>query len=97
MNYYNKSGQKISLEEWIKLLEDDNYRLIKQVNIGEVRISFIWIGLQDLMYEIMIFGGDRDSESYRPDTIDKGWEIFTRLWEEHKLLQTKNETEVSDN
>ena len=61
--YYNKEGKKIELMEWAKLLEDFDYKIIKQDNLSDgKRVSTVWLGLDQqfgkgkpLIFETMVF------------------------------------------
>lgn len=43
--YYDRDGNGISIQEWIKLLEDPKYKIVKVDLIKETRISTVWLGL----------------------------------------------------
>jgi len=46
MNYYNKQGEKITIEEWCSLLKDRSYKIIKQEELENGKfVSTVWLGL----------------------------------------------------
>jgi len=69
--FYDWLGQPITLEQWTRLFEDERH--IGYDQIGDVRISTVWLGLDHrllghgppLIFETMIFGGDHDQDCWR--------------------------------
>ena len=64
MNYYNKQGEKITIEEWCSLLKDRSYKIIKQEELENGKfVSTVWLGLDyqfeegepPLIFETMVF------------------------------------------
>ena len=45
LNFIDKYGKTISLDEWSKLVEDKEYRIVKQDHVGKYFISTIWNGM----------------------------------------------------
>lgn len=43
--YFDREGKPIRLEEWADHMEDADYRRIGQTQVGEWRVSTVWIGL----------------------------------------------------
>ncbi len=72
--YYNKEGKKISMEEWARLFEDFEYKIISQITLSNgKRVSTVWLGLDHsfgdgtpLIFETMVFSkkGDCSSEEH---------------------------------
>ena len=74
---YNKKGEVITLEEWAKLLEDKEYKIIQQDTLANGKwVSTVWLGLdhnfsggEPLIFETMVFpkkgnNGELDMERY---------------------------------
>lgn len=68
---------KVGLMEWGKWFETAN-RIIRQTNIGKVKISTVFLGLDHrfgdgppLLFETMVFGGELDQEQERYSTWDE--------------------------
>jgi len=66
-DYYDKNGKPIGLFEWAKLLEDKDYRIIKQETLKNSKfISTVWLGLnhnfgegEPLIFETMVFNANK--------------------------------------
>lgn len=78
--YYKRDGTPIeSLEEWGNLMEDSNYKIVKQTTIGKVLISTVWLGLDHnfllkgppMIFETMVFKGSLDGEQERYETEEQ--------------------------
>lgn len=61
--YYDRYGKEITLEEWAIKHNDWNYKRVKQTDIGDIKISTVWLGLDHgfetngpLIFETMVFG-----------------------------------------
>ncbi len=57
--------------KWAQWYEGGN-RVLKQTQVGEVRVSTVFLGLDHsfgqgspVLWETMVFGGDRDQEMHR--------------------------------
>jgi hypothetical protein len=66
-----------TVEEWANFFENKD-RKIGNTRIGEVLVSTVFLGLDHsffagppLWFETMIFGGDRDQETYRYETWEQ--------------------------
>ena len=64
-NWYNKKGEKVSMEEASKLLGED--KIVKQETIGKYRVSTVFLGLNHrydvgppLIFETMVFALEED-------------------------------------
>lgn len=62
--YYDKKGNRISMESWAALVEDFNYKLVKVTEIADVKVSTVWLGLdhgfggnRPVIFETMTFPG----------------------------------------
>ena len=61
--YYNKKGEPIASDEWVRLLEDPAYQRIKQTVLPNGKwVSTVWLGLNyqygngpPLVFETMVF------------------------------------------
>jgi hypothetical protein len=77
--YYNRGGKEIDLQEWLRLLSDEGYRILKVASGCGRRVSTIWLGLDHghskddppIIFETMMFkdvdgqeGGSIDSQRY---------------------------------
>lgn len=53
-----------------ELHQDDHYRQLGDTQVGEVRVSTVWLGIVHLggLFETMIFGGERDGSLWRYQT-----------------------------
>lgn len=56
--YYDKGGNRLSLDEWGSKFEDQDYKIVKQERIGDYFISTVWVGLD--MFTGNMFGGGPD-------------------------------------
>lgn len=54
MRYFDKHGQPLDFEDWLKLHEDENYCIVGRDEVGEVLVSTVWIGYAP-MFETMVF------------------------------------------
>lgn len=59
---YDRNGQAMTMEEWSIKMEDNDYKVIKQEEVGEYWISTVWLGLDHsfdggdpLIFETMVF------------------------------------------
>lgn len=90
MKYIDKQGNEITLEEWLVLLEDDDYRQIVQHYLGDftIFVSTVWIGLAYepeapyYVFETMVFGGPWDEHAERHAS-----EHEALVWHEYVLAE----------
>lgn len=75
LDYYDKDGSPLDLETWLTKFEDNAYRQVALDKVGEVTVSTVWLGLNHqygdgppLIFETMIFEGDRDGDQWRDAT-----------------------------
>lgn len=83
--YYDRQGNPLPdphvdmeawIREWASLFEDEDYRRVALTEIGDVRISTVWLGIDHnfwgqgppLIFETMVFGGPLDEEQERYST-----------------------------
>jgi len=76
--YYNKKGEKIDIDEYIKLTIDKNYKIIKQEELANgKKVSTVWLGMdygfnerKPVIFETMVFlkGGYMDEYCERYTT-----------------------------
>lgn len=79
---YNKEGEKIELMAWAKLVEDKEYKIIKQDTLPNGKwVSTVWLGLDHsfdggklLIFETMVFPKEGDY-------MDEDMERYTTLEE----------------
>lgn len=71
--HFNKKGEPISLLECGRLREDRTYSTVMTTNLDNgLLVSTVWLGLNHahlggppLIFETMVFGGDRDGDCER--------------------------------
>lgn len=73
--YFDRKGKPLKLLEFSRLLDDNEYRIVKQEYIGKYFVSTVWLGLNMnflktlpiLIFETMIFMKDeKDKEIEDP-------------------------------
>lgn len=74
-----KTPKAVDLMTWAKWLESPD-RIIKQTNVGDVKISTVFLGLdysfsnepdhEPILYETMVFGGKLNDSQERYTTYD---------------------------
>jgi hypothetical protein len=92
--YYNKEGEKITVEEFGKLLREEDYKFIKQEELKDGKfLSTVWLGHgfekkgKSLIFETMLFSkkGDwSDIDCKRYSTLEeakKGHEEMKKKYE----------------
>lgn len=60
--YYDKHNQEVSLEEYVKLFEDMDYRRIGYTHIGCYVVSTVWtgtLGISTYAFETMVFNNEK--------------------------------------
>jgi len=69
---------KTDLMTWARWHEDINNRIVKKTNIGDVKVSTVFLGLNHnwgdgapLLFETMIFGGEHDEYCDRYSTWEE--------------------------
>ncbi len=72
--YFDRKGNAIGLMDWVEKIEDKEYAIVKQDNVGKYFVSTVWLGLNHSYYffkdapiqifETMIFirDGEPDNE-----------------------------------
>jgi len=91
--YYNKQGEKITTEEWGKLLKSKEYKILKQEYIKNDRlVSTVWLGSdhqfgegEPLIFETMVFPkedwGELDVRRYTTEEeAIKGHKEMVEKW-----------------
>ena len=83
--YFNRDGSPMTITEWARKFESGGSRRVAEDNIGVVRVSTVWIGLNHnwsdgppLIFETMIFGGDHDEHQERYSTEAQALEGHAR-------------------
>ncbi len=76
--YYNRQGKNITNDEWMKLFQNKDYKIVKQTNIHGNKVSTVWLGTDHsfgageiVIFETMVFG-------------DGQWDDYTRRWATEK-------------
>lgn len=85
MKFYDWRGKRISRDEWIKLWDPDADRHVASTKEGDVWVSTVWLGIDHgfgrgppIIFETMIFGGDRDGDQWRYSNLDDALEGHRR-------------------
>lgn len=63
MHYFNRKGQPIELDEWTRLFEDQDYKVVAQHWVRGWMVSTVWLGLDHslagggapVIFETMVF------------------------------------------
>ena len=78
VTYYDRDGQPIDMERWVRLMEDPGYKVIAKTVVGDAEVSTVWLGLDHsfggsvpIIFETMIFGGALDENQWRYATEDE--------------------------
>jgi hypothetical protein len=79
--YILKDGVPVpepDLLTWAKWLEDDDHRRVALTEVGEARISTVFLGLDHsfgggapVLFETMVFGGELDEHCQRYYTLEE--------------------------
>ena len=72
MNYYDRQGNPLTMEEWAESFRPENQR-VAATEIGDATVSTVWLGLDHsfsdqgppVIFETMIFGGEWDNWGWR--------------------------------
>ena len=81
--YYNRQGEEITNDEWMKLFTDKKYKIVKQTNVHGNKVSTVWLGTDHS------FGGSDDIVIFETLVFGDGmWDDYGRRWttEDHALL-----------
>jgi len=69
MDYYDKYGTMMGLEEYARLNADEDYRRVGYTKLGEHVISTVWMGLDHnwgggtpIIFETMVFPSEENFE-----------------------------------
>lgn len=104
LDYYDRAGAPISMEEWRAKFEDRDYQRVRWTQISpDVEVSTVWLGLDHnysgdgppIIFETMIFGGSMSEDIQRYATEEQaitGHELMVALAE---LNITVDETKSS--
>jgi hypothetical protein len=71
--FYDLDGEPIDMFEWEVLFRDCEGRQVAETEVGDVRISTVWLGINyrfdeegaPLIFESMVFGGEFDHTTDR--------------------------------
>jgi hypothetical protein len=90
--YYDKQGERLDdMLGWARLVEDNEYKLVEQTEVGEAFVSTVWMGIDHnfaspgnppLIFETMIFGGDHDECQWR-------WATEEEARKAHRMIVEK--------
>jgi hypothetical protein len=73
IDYYARDGSPLTLEEWMRLHGDLDYKRVALDTVGDVEVSTVWLGLNHewddarppLYFETMLFGALDDEAKGR--------------------------------
>lgn len=95
---FDKQGNPIDLMQWVKLVEDNDYKRVALTELPNGRrISTVWLGLnhsfdggKPLIFETMVFSNDKtDGDMDRYSTLEeaqKGHEKFVKRYSKNQPL-----------
>ena len=95
--YYNKKEEAIDMMEWGDLLDDKDYKIIKQETLPDGKwVSTVWLGLdhnfvggKPLIFETMVFpkeGDYQDLDMERYSTLKEAKKGHQKLVEKWKNI-----------
>ena len=73
--YYDKQGNHITMQQW-SVLHNPEYIRVAKTQVRDMEVSTVWLGIDHsffadsapIIFETMIFGGDRDQHCWRYST-----------------------------
>lgn len=79
LDEYKKPTKINDVIEWAKWFEDINNRVVAKDQIGEIKVSTVFLGIDHnyisggipILFETMIFGGNLDEDQWRYHTWEK--------------------------
>lgn len=66
--FVSKSGESITLDQWMALQGDPAYGRIGLDSVGDSTVSTVWVGSHDAPFETLVMGGPLDDEGDYYDT-----------------------------
>jgi hypothetical protein len=91
IDYYDRQGNPITQDRYIKLFEDMAYKRVAETMVGPYWVSTVWIGLdhgfgngEPLIFETMVFHKDKgwlDEDMDRYSTEAEALEGHERMVE----------------
>jgi hypothetical protein len=91
--WLDKEGNTITPEEWSKLQNDRDYRIIKQEHVGPYWVSTVWLGIysnidgEPEIFETMVFNNkDYGEDQWRYTTLEDATAGHERVCEEVRLI-----------
>jgi hypothetical protein len=92
-DFYDRQGNPITLEEWMRLSGD---KIVRQDEVGDYFVSTVWLGINHnfhpigppLIFETMVFPSEswRDLECCRYSTEEEALEGHERMLNEVRLI-----------
>jgi hypothetical protein len=87
INKFDRDGKPISLSNWTAKLENDHYRQVAWTEVGDYRVSTIWLGLDysfggnnPLIFETVVFDGySKNIFQFRHSTEEEALEGHARV------------------
>jgi hypothetical protein len=99
LDLYDREGNPISMAQWAGLLENLDYKVVEQTQIGPYWVSTVWLGLDHnymkraapLIFETMVFGITRDDpmfDTLGPDIDCRRYSTEEQAMEGHEEICT---------
>ena len=95
IDYYDRQGNPLSLEEWTARLADEGYKRVAETQVGPYWISTVWLGLDHsfaggppLIFETMVFATSPDVSGPGPDLECRRWSTEAEALAGHEEFAT---------
>ena len=75
--YYTRAGDPLSFAEFVATIVKDRQKRVARTTVGDTYVSTVFLGLDHacegppMIFETMIFGGDRDQDCWRYSTEEE--------------------------
>lgn len=92
MKFYDKFGNEISEDEWVKLIKFRAYRIVKQEWIETCFISTCWLTIEHfegMFFETMVFHGREEESCHRYRTLAEAEKGHEEVVDEIKNIYQK--------
>jgi hypothetical protein len=94
LDWYNRDGDKITTEEVNRLLGDNEYKIVKQTQVGSYFVSTVWLGLDHnylsdgppIIFETMVFATSPNVEGLGPDLDSRRYSTEAQALEGHEEM-----------
>lgn len=85
--YYDREGNSLDPEAWVLLYERETYRCVRATNVGEYRVSTLWLGID---HNLILAGPPVIFATYvlaRPDRTVPHWSRMNAFTERYTTEQ----------